>query len=146
MLPASVMSAPPLGVVRLIAVLQPVIRDPRHTPFLIEIDDEHALIDHFGFEEGGALGFLRNVIEGFARNGRDRGGGAEHEQHLLLARADRNLFQRPLVEHVAAMLRLGETVDRERAAAGHRQNEPKRGKRRRTADKSSWQRPKVHDG
>ena len=67
------------------------------------------------------MALLRNVIEGVAVDGRDRRGRAEHQQHLLLRRADRDLLERARLQHVAAL-----EVLRERAAAGERERARKR--------------------
>ncbi len=66
---------------------------------------------------------LRDVVEGFAADGRDRGGRAEHDQHLLLAGAERDLFEGAFRHHIAALKRLLEA-----AAARDQQREGERGR------------------
>ena len=90
------------------AVLQTVIGKPRNPAVLVEIDRDHPLVhDLIGHEGRRALRLLRNVIKRFAAHGGDGGGGAEHDQHLLLRRADRNLLERAFLQHIAALQRLG---------------------------------------
>ena len=99
-----------------LAVLQAVIGQPLDPAILVEIDRDHALIDHRMRHEGRlALGLLRDVIERLAIDGGDGGGRAEHDQHLLLAGADRDLLERAFRQHVTALQRFGHA-----AAAGER--------------------------
>src|SRR5215216_4853883 len=78
-----------------LAVLQPVIGEPLHLTVLVEIDRDHALVDDLLIHERDfALGALRDVIEYLAVQGRDRRRRSHHDQHLVLAGADRNLLQR----------------------------------------------------
>src|SRR5439155_14677771 len=77
------------------AVLQPVIGEPLHLAVFVEIDRNHPLVDEPLVHEGDrTLGALRNVIEHFAVEGCDRGWRSHHDQHLILARPDRDLLER----------------------------------------------------
>ena len=88
---------------------------------LVEVDRDHPLVGDVLRHEGELLlGALRDVIERLAADGGDGGGRAEHDQHLLLAGAERNLLQRAFGQDVAALIDLGERV----AAAAERQAPP----------------------
>ena len=103
------------------AVLQAVVGDALHAAVLVEIDRHHPLVGHVLVEEGdAALGSLRDVIEDLAAQRRDGGGRAEHDQHLVLAGADRNLLQRAVGQHIALLELLGAAGER-RAGEGERQ-------------------------
>ena len=49
---------------------------------------------------------LGNVIEHLAADGRHRRGRSKHDQHLLLRRADRDLFERALGKDITALIDL----------------------------------------
>src|ERR1700722_12196429 len=86
------------------AVLQSVIGKPLHLPVLVEIDRDHPLVDQpLIHESDRTLGALRDVIEDFAVEGCDGGGRPHHDQHLVLARADRNLLKRPRWKNVTLL-------------------------------------------
>ena len=92
-----------------LAVLETVIGEPPHLAVVVEIDRDDALVDDFLFHESrAALGLLRDVIEHFAVDGGDGGGRAEHDQHLFLRGADRDLLERAFLQHIAALEGLGE--------------------------------------
>ena len=67
-------------------------------------------------ERDRAVGLLRDVIERFAADGGDRRRRAEHEQHLFLRGAERNLLERAVGQHIAALECFA-------GAAGQRQRE-----------------------
>src|SRR6478736_7927782 len=78
-----------------LAVLQSVIGEPLHLAVLVEVDGNDPLVNDLLVHEGDfALGALRNVIEHLAVQGGDGGGRSHHDQHLILAGADRNLLER----------------------------------------------------
>src|ERR1700730_830770 len=90
--------------VKSLAVLQPVIGEPLHLAVLVEIDRDHPLVDHLLVHERDlAFGALRNVVENFAAQGRDRGGRAHHDKHLILARPDRDLLERAGGQDIALL-------------------------------------------
>ena len=68
-------------------------------------------------KDDGAFGALRNVIESFAADGRDRRGRAEHDQHLFLRRAERDLLERAFGQHIAALKRFAEAPGERRERA-----------------------------
>ena len=73
----------------------------------------------------GLLGALRNVVEHLAADGRDRRGRAEHDQHLLLGRPERDLLERPFRHDVAALIGLGEKQPPSSSAHGeHGRRDP----------------------
>lgn len=111
--------------VEYLSVLVTVIGKTGDPPLLVEIDGDHALIDHFMRHEcRRALRLLRDVIKGVAVDGGDGGGRAEHDQDLLLRGADGNLFERTFRQHVAALERLsGAPAGRERQHAGKSQRQ-----------------------
>src|SRR5579859_6646477 len=87
-----------------LAVSQPVIGKTPHLAVPVEIDRDHALIDNLVVHEGDrTLGALGDVIEDLAVERGDRGWGSHHDQHLVLARADRNLFKRAWRQDVALL-------------------------------------------
>ena len=101
------------------AVLQPVIGEPLHLAVLVEIDRDHPLVDDpLVHECDRALGALRNVVENLAVEGRDRGGRSHHDQHLVLARADRNLLKRAGRQDVALLKLLAGAAAEHRAHQG----------------------------
>src|SRR5205085_5514591 len=66
------------------AVAQAVIRQPLDPAAAVEIDRDDALIDHgLRHERDRTLGALRNIIEDFAADGRNRRGRAHQDQDLL---------------------------------------------------------------
>ena len=69
-----------------------------------------------------ALGLLRYVIERLAADGRYRRRRAEREQDLFLGGAERDLLERAIGQHVAALERLAE------AAAGQERQREQHGK------------------
>src|SRR5258708_3165793 len=87
-----------------LAVLQAVIGEPLHLPVLVEIDRDHPLVDDLLVHERDlAFGALRNVVEHLAVQGADGRGRSHHDQHLILARADRNLLERAGRQDVALL-------------------------------------------
>src|SRR5215218_238654 len=87
-----------------LAVLQSVIGEPLHLAVLVEIDRDHALVDDLLVHERDfALGALRDVIEYLAVQGCDRRRRAHHDQHLVLAGADRDLLQRVGRQYIALL-------------------------------------------
>src|SRR5205085_11814208 len=106
---------PAADVIEDLAVLQAVIRDALDAAVLVEVDRDHALVDHLFGHERGLLGARGDVIEHLAADGRDRGRRAERNQHLLLRGAERNLFERALGEHIAALISLGEAAAQHQA-------------------------------
>src|ERR1700688_3261559 len=87
-----------------LAVLQPVIGEPLHLAVLVEIDRDPPLVDDLLVHERDlAFGALRNVVEHLAVQGGDGGGRSHHDQHLILARADRNLLERAGRQDVALL-------------------------------------------
>ena len=90
-----------------LSILDPVISEPRDPSFLVEINRDDALVGNFvRHESGGALGLLRDVIEGVAANGRYRGRRTKHDENLLLRCADGNLLEGTFGQHIAALERL----------------------------------------
>src|SRR6266851_338288 len=90
--------------VEYLAVLQPVIGEPLHLAVPVKIDRDHPLVhDLLVHERDRALGALRDVIEDFAVEGRDRGWRSHHDQHLILACPDRNLLERAGGEDIALL-------------------------------------------
>ncbi len=70
----------------------------------VKIDGDHALIGDFGLHEGdGAVGLLRDVVKRFAADRGYRRRRAEHEQHLFLRGAERDLLERAVGQHIAAL-------------------------------------------
>src|ERR1700687_126595 len=101
------------------AALQPVIGEPLYLAVLVEIDCDHALVDDLlVHERNRALGALRNVIEHLSVEGCDRGWRSHHDQHLILARADRDLLKRTGREDVALLKLLAGAADEHRAHQG----------------------------
>src|SRR5260221_10601590 len=86
------------------AVLHSVIGEPLHLAVLVEIDRDHPLVDEPLVHEGDrTLGALRNVVEHLAVEGCDRGRRSHHDQHLILARPDRDLLQRTRRQNIALL-------------------------------------------
>ena len=76
----------------------------RYLALLVEIDRDHPLVDHLLVHERHfALGALRDVIEHLTVEGGDGGRRAHHDQHLILAGADRNLLERARRQDVALL-------------------------------------------
>ena len=126
----------PADEVENLAVLERVVGKPLDAAVLVEIDGDHALARDFGIHERDALlGALGDVIERLAADGCDGGGCSEHDQHLLLARANRDLLERALLIDVAPLVNLREIVG---SAAGQRKRQRNgqqpRGGARRKAD------------
>src|ERR1700730_16105679 len=105
--------------VEYLAVLQAVIGKPLHLAVLVEIDRDDPLVDDLLVHERyWALGTLRNVIEYFAVEGCDRGWRSHHDQHLILARADRKLLERAGRQDVALLKLLAGTAGQHCAYQG----------------------------
>src|SRR5712672_3329979 len=86
------------------AVLQAVIGEPLHPAVLVEIDRDHPLVDDLLVHERDfSLGTLRDVIEDLAVQRCDGRRRAHHDQHLILARADRDLLERARRQDVALL-------------------------------------------
>ncbi len=91
---------------------------------LVEIDRNHPLIDDLLVHERDLpLGALRNVIEYFAVQGGHRRGRTEHDQDLVLACADRDLFQGPVGQDVALLVLLGGARSQRGTGEGRGENE-----------------------
>src|SRR6202140_1730352 len=107
-----------------LAVLQPVIGEPLDLAVAVEIDRDPPLVDHLlVHERDRALGALRDVVKYFAVEGRDRRRRSHHDQHLILARPDRDLFQRPGGQDIALLELLAGAAGKRRADqrdGGHR--------------------------
>src|SRR6185295_9542350 len=99
-----------------LSVLQAIVGEPLDPALAVEIDRDHALVDHVLVQEiGAALGALGDVVERLAAYGRNRRGRAEHDQHLFLARSDRQLLERALWHDIAALIGLAEAPAHEQA-------------------------------
>src|SRR4051794_11631967 len=99
-----------------LAVLQPVVGEALHLALLVEVDRDHPLIDHLLVHESDrTLGTLRDVIEHLAVERGDRRRGPHNDQHLVLARPDRNLLKRAGREDVS-LLKLLAGASTERCA------------------------------
>src|SRR5580704_16731823 len=97
-----------------LAVFHAVFGKPLHFSAFVEIDHDHALVGDGGVNEGDrALGPLRDVIERLAADGRHRRRRAENEQDLLLGGAQRDLLERAVGQHVAALERFAEAAARQ---------------------------------
>ena len=92
------------------------------------------LVSHEGDR---AVGLLRDVVERFAADGGHRRRRAEHEQHLLLRGAERDLLERAVGQHVAALEGLA-------GAAGEREREQQRHKPRSTRPASATRKIAPH--
>src|SRR4051794_30597165 len=109
-----------------LAVLQAVIGEPPHLALLVEIDRDHPLVDDLLVHERHlALTPLRNVIKHLAVEGGDSGGGSHHDQHLILAGADRNLLQRAGRQDVALLELLAGTGAKDHAQQRYRHRRAK---------------------
>src|SRR3984885_15950288 len=87
-----------------LAVLHPVVGEPLHLAVLVEIDRDHPLIDQLLVHERDlAFGALRNVVKHLAVEGGNRGWRPHHDQHLILAGADRNLLERAGRQDIALL-------------------------------------------
>ena len=85
---------------------------------LVEIDRDDALIDDlFGQERGRTFARLADVVEDVVAVIGGGGRRAQRDQHLLLARSGRYLFQRHGRNHVAVLGRLGDAAEHAAAAA-----------------------------
>src|SRR5258707_110964 len=105
------------------AVLHSVIGEPLHLAVLVEIDRDHPLVDEPLVHEGDrTLGALRNVVEHLAVEGCDRGRRSHHDQHLILARPDRDLLQRAGGKDVAFLKLFAGASAQRRAHQGDRGN------------------------
>jgi hypothetical protein len=103
-----------------LAVLHAVGRDPLDPPVLVEINRHHALVgDAGGHERHRPFGALRDIIERFAADGRDGRGRAEHDQHLFLRRAERDLLERSVGQDVAALEGFAETAAERKGKRKH---------------------------
>src|SRR5436305_10374068 len=120
-----------------LAVLQAVIGEPDHLAVLVEIDRDHPLVDQLLVHEHHlALGALRNVIKDFAiqrGNGRWR---AHHDQHLVLAGADRDLLQCAGRQDVTLLELLAGATAENRAEDRAYQSERRKGAK--TAPARGW--------
>lgn len=107
-----------------LAVLQSVVGEAGHLTVIVEINRDHALIDDRLLHEGDLpLRALRDVIKHLAVQCRDSGGGAHHDQHLILACADLDLLERAGWQDVALLEGLA-------GAAGHDRAHQRGGERR----------------
>src|ERR1700728_2216657 len=87
-----------------VAVLHAVFGEALNFAVSVEIDRDHPLIGDAGLHEADrTIGALRDVIERFAAHRCDGRRGAEHDQHLFLRGAERDLLKRPVGQHVAAL-------------------------------------------
>src|SRR3954447_23084297 len=87
-----------------LAVLQAVIGQPNDLAVLVEIDRDHPLVDYLLVHEHHfALGALRDVVKHLPVQRRHRRWRAHHDQHLVLAGADRNLLERAGWQDVALL-------------------------------------------
>src|SRR6185312_11645550 len=85
--------------------------EPFDPAALVEIDRDHALAGDLLVQERHVLlAALRDVIERLAADRGDGRGRAQHDQHLLLAGAERDLLQRALGNDIAALVHLLEGV------------------------------------
>ena len=101
------------------AVLQSVIGEPSHLAVLVEIDRNDPLVDDLlVHERDRARGALRDVIEDLAVEGCDRGWRSHHDQNLILARSDGNLFKRAGRQDVALLELLAGATAQRRAHQG----------------------------
>src|SRR6266404_7331169 len=102
------------------AVLQPEIGEPLNLAVPVEIDRDDPLVDDLlVHERDRALGALRDVIENLAVEGCDRGWRSHHDQHLILARTDRNLLESARRQDVALLeLLAGDAAAQHRAHQG----------------------------
>src|SRR5262249_38725241 len=98
-----------------LAVLQAVIGEALDAPFLVEIDGDNPLVGDPLRHEGGLFAALGNIVEHLAAHGGDRRGRAEHDQYLLLGGAERDLLERSVSKHIAALIGLGEAAAEWRA-------------------------------
>src|SRR3954468_23024189 len=95
-------------IVENLAILHAVIGQPIDPAAAVKVDGDNPLIDHLlRHESHRTLRALRDVVKHLAAYGRDRRRRTEDDQHLLLARSNRNLLERAFRDQVTLLVDLG---------------------------------------
>src|SRR5262249_11006747 len=101
------------------SVLHSIISQALDASVLVEIDRDDPLVHYLLRQKRGFFGALGNIIEHLAVDRRDGRRRAEHDQNLLLGRAERNLLEGAFLDYVPMVIGLRETAG-ERQCGGNR--------------------------